>query len=209
MKLSDPGATAIIGAASALAGVLLSSLVTLWVESRRRKWEGRRRWDDPRRRAYVNFLVAARGAHTVVDALLESLSALDEAGQAMKAIEEKREGRPDLAKLEGELEALTARANSVDSRIDDWARQLEEASAEIYLIASRPVRDAADAQAEVLHRLLRSSRPESRSWTTAQLRTKREELRTSWWKASEDLQHAVAKELRLESRRRWWQFRKR
>jgi hypothetical protein len=39
VKLSDPGATAIIGAGAALAGVLLSGVMAFVIDSRRRRWE--------------------------------------------------------------------------------------------------------------------------------------------------------------------------
>ena len=62
MKLSDSGAAALIGAGAALAGVVLSSTVTLVMDIRRRIWEDDRRWHDARRLAYVNFHYTARRA---------------------------------------------------------------------------------------------------------------------------------------------------
>jgi len=62
VKLSDPGATALIGAGAALAGVLLSSAVTFVIDSRRRRWEDQRRWDETRQRSYASFHYTARQA---------------------------------------------------------------------------------------------------------------------------------------------------
>src|SRR6266540_2068543 len=62
VKLSDPGAAALIGAGAALAGVMLTSAVTFVIDSRRRSREDDRRWYDARRLAYVNFHYTARRA---------------------------------------------------------------------------------------------------------------------------------------------------
>jgi hypothetical protein len=199
VKLSDPGATAIIGAAAALAGVLLSSVMTLLIDIRRRRWEDRRRWDEARRRAYANFLYAARISHGIVDGSFEALIRLKECREAFEAAKEGRGG--DIAGLEAELQAVTTRAESIWSRSDELDQRLGEASSEIYVIASRPVQDTAIALLEVLTGLSASMRSELESWTTDRLRAMRPELYKRWWKAGEDFQHAIAKELRVESRR--------
>ncbi len=51
---------AMIGALAALAGVLVTGGFGLILERQRREWEDHRRWQDPRRDAYAEFLYAAR-----------------------------------------------------------------------------------------------------------------------------------------------------
>jgi hypothetical protein len=53
---------AAIGAAAALAGVLITGGFGLIFDKRRRKWEDRRRWHDSRRRAHAELLFTARFA---------------------------------------------------------------------------------------------------------------------------------------------------
>lgn len=208
MALSETTIGVLIGAGATVGGLLVTGLLACLVDSRRRRWEDGRRWDGARRLACANFLEAARNAYVTADDMLETLIQHKEFGQRFKAAEERfeaaKKGRgepPNIAELRAERRAITTRVESLDSRVDELSNRLGEAATEIYVIASRRVQDAAYAQVEVLTQVLGSSRSERDSWTTDQVRAMRGELRKRWWEASEDLQRAVAEELRVESRR--------
>jgi hypothetical protein len=59
---------AVLGAGSALAGVLLTVIAGALRERRRLRWEDDRRWADQKRERYLDLLKASR---TVTDALLD------------------------------------------------------------------------------------------------------------------------------------------
>jgi hypothetical protein len=229
VKLSDPGATAIIGAGAALAGVLLSGVTALVIDSRRRKWEDRRRWDDPRRRAYSNFLYAARNAFGAADRAAEVLiqgARLTERFEALKELKARLEdslgGVEAGAALAGaraltrEAEALIKDARSFfgraeitnNAQMDEWMRLFGEAAAEIDVIGSPPVQEAVNAHVNLIQWFV-GSQGERESWTTEQIRRRRAEMRDRWGKATAEFQQTVAKELQLESYRLGWQVWKR
>jgi hypothetical protein len=204
VALSETTVGVLIGAGATVAGSLVTGLLAFLVDSRRRRWEDKRRWDEPRRHAYATYLEAARWAQAVADTLLEALIHLDRSNQLFKAVEEQREDQPDVAdvvKLRADLEAFVARAARASSQSEEALRRLDETAAVIYLIASRPVQDAVEGQVELLHRFLSTPRTERRSWTAEKLHAMREELGERWWDTSEDFQRVVAEELRMEPRR--------
>lgn len=208
VELSETTIGVLIGAGATVGGSLVTWLLACLVGSRRRRWEDGRRWDRARRLACANFLGAARNAYMTADDMLETLIQHKEFGQRFKAAEAQfeaaKKGRgkpPNIAELRADRRAITTRVESLDSRVDESSNQLGEAATEIHVIAPRRVQDAAYAQVEVLTEVLGSPRSERDSWTTDQLRAMREEVRKRWWETSEDLQQAVAEELRVESRR--------
>jgi hypothetical protein len=56
MAVSD----AVIGAGSALAGVLVTAVASAWNDGRRRRWEDERRWADRKRERYLDLLGVSR-----------------------------------------------------------------------------------------------------------------------------------------------------
>jgi hypothetical protein len=121
---------AAISAGAALSGVLLTGAFGLIFDLRRRKYEDRRRWHDARRRAYAEFLYASRFAFA---------AACSVAREAAKHGVEAAIVERDLGFKEGDAGQWTKRAN--------------EASAEVLLIASEPMRAAAE-ELLALHREL-------------------------------------------------------
>jgi hypothetical protein len=121
---------AVIGAGAALAGVLLTGGFGLVFDRRRRSWEDRRRWHDDRRRAYAELLFAARFAFAGA------------CRGARLAVE--RGAHSPVPEWE-----VGYRTEDVHS----WMRRANEASAEVQLIASEPVRTAA-ADLLAIHREL-------------------------------------------------------
>jgi hypothetical protein len=112
---------AAIGAAAALAGVLITGAFGLVFDRRRRAWEDRRRWHDSRRRAYAELLFTSRFAF---------------AGASRGArLASERGAHQDVSEWE-----VGFRTEDVHS----WVRRANEASAEVQLIASAPVRTAAE-----------------------------------------------------------------
>jgi hypothetical protein len=109
---------AAIGAAAALAGVLITGGFGLFFDHRRRKWEDRRRWHDSRRRAYAELLYTARLAF---------------AG-ACRGARLRAERGPQVPNWE---------VGYSDEDVHSWMRRANEASAEVQLIASEPVRTGA------------------------------------------------------------------
>jgi hypothetical protein len=208
VALSETTTGVLIGAGATVGGSLVTGLLACLVDSRRRRWQDGRRWVGARRHADANFLEAARNAYVTADDMLETLIQHKEFATRFKAAEQRFEAAkkglaepPNIAELRAERRAIMTRVESLDSRLDESSSRLGDAATEIYVIASRRVQDAADAQVQVLAQLLGSSGSERGSWTTDQVLAMREELRKRWWKASEDLQDAVVAELRVESRR--------
>jgi hypothetical protein len=115
---------------SCAGGVLITGGFGLVFDRRRRRWEDRRRWHDDRRRAYAELLFTARFAFA---------------------------GACRGARLAAERGAHSPVLEwEVGFRTDDvhsWMRRANEASAEVQLIASEPVRTAA-ADLLAIHREL-------------------------------------------------------
>jgi Ser/Thr protein kinase RdoA (MazF antagonist) len=103
--------------------------------------------------------------------------------------------------LRVELETSIAQAKGSRLRAERWQQRLSEASTMIYLIGSRPVQDAADAQVKMLVEFLGTLSAEGRSWTREKLQAMRDELWERWRDTAEDFQRAIAEELRMEPRR--------
>jgi hypothetical protein len=204
MKLSDPGAAAIIGAGAALAGVLLSSVVALVIDSRRRRWEDRRRWHDAKRHMYASFHYTVRrgiGAAGQAAALAIRRAEDREANEGGTS-----SGKPT---NDATLERLERTVTAAGESVPEWGQRLNEASAEIDLIASGPVREAARAHYQVFadaFGLIRASLDGPMS--SAELRARMAELDSRHPKTEAAFRRAVAAELGVE-RRRWWQFWKR
>jgi hypothetical protein len=121
---------AVIGAGAVLAGVLITGGFGLVFDGRRRRWEDRRRWHDDRRRAYAELLFAARFAFAG-------------ACRGARLAAERGAHHPV---PEWEVGYSTEEVHS-------WMRRANEASAEVQLIASEPVRTAA-AELLSIHREL-------------------------------------------------------
>jgi hypothetical protein len=121
---------AVIGAGAALAGVLITGGFGLVFDRRRRRWEDRRRWHDDRRRAYAELLFAARFAF---------------AG-ACRGARLAAEYGPGVSVPDWEV-------GYSNEEVHGWMKRANEASAEVQLIASEPVRTAA-AELLAIHREL-------------------------------------------------------
>jgi hypothetical protein len=102
VALSETTVGVLIGAGATVAGSLVTGLLAFLLDSRRRRWEDSRRWDEPRRLAYASYFDAARTALTIADVFLDALIQLDKADQAFKAAKEQREDQAspaDIARL--------------------------------------------------------------------------------------------------------------
>jgi hypothetical protein len=130
---------ALIGAGAALGGVLLTGIFGLILDQRRRRWEKQTRWDDARRKVYVEFLYTSRVAFVAANRL------------AMLAIDQLEHPLPsDHPELLQRVKALGFDGDEIDR----WGHQLNQASAEIALIASERVSQAAHAEVNLYGELL-------------------------------------------------------
>jgi hypothetical protein len=111
---------AMIGAGSALGGVVVAGVFGLILDHRRRQWDDERRWQDPRRRAYAELLFTAR--YTFAAACRGTRLAAERGIEAAVSNSE---------------------VGFTNDEVHGWMRRANEASAEVLLIASEPVRDAA------------------------------------------------------------------
>jgi hypothetical protein len=146
MALSETTVGVLIGAGATVGGSLVTGLLAFLVDSRRRRWEDDRRWDDVRRRASVDFIAASRMAITRAARAANMRYAL----LVQRA---QRPGVPD-ADLDQRIEELAATVQEDQENIDAWSGRLNDASAEIYLIATKPMRKAAEAHIKVMEELL-------------------------------------------------------
>ena len=194
MNLSDPGAAALIGAGAALGGVMLSSVVTFMIDSRRRRWEDARRWYDARRQAYVNFHHTARRA----------LAAAGRAAQfSVLAAERKERGnsRPD-----PELDRLMKTVQEEGDRISDWTDPMNQASAEIDLLGSERVKKAAVERFEIYEGVINLFGLQRHTTSAEEMRQRLVDLDIRQADATEAFREAAREDLGVMSARRWWQF---
>jgi hypothetical protein len=193
MKLSDPGAAAIIGAGAALTGVLLSGVMALVIDGQRRRWEDDRRWYDARRLAYVNFHYTARRA----------LGAAGRAAQlSVKAVERKERGH---SKSDPELDSLMKTVQEESDRISEWADPMNQASAEIDLLGSEPVKKAARERFEIYEAVIGVFGPDRLTTTAAKHKERLVDLDIRQAEATEAFRQAAREDLGVKSPRRWWQ----
>ncbi len=202
MKLSDPGATAIIGAVSVLAGVLLSSVVTLWIERRRHKWEDRRRWDDPRRQAYGDFLHTAGRAWRAQIRLGEFFIAAREQLEALdRALVEGGEA-PDDTEVNLRFESSQAQTKNPE----DWHERSNRATTEIVIVGSKPVREAAKTHFHAYRAL--ALLLEKEEMPTVKVQEWLDEYARRRDETRDALEAAIRVELGVEQPRRFWYRRK-
>jgi hypothetical protein len=150
MAVSDTITGAVIGGGAVLAAGIVAGTFALLLDARRRQWEEARRWDDVRRKAYVDFVSAARGAYRTIAAFVRF--AYDHMDQHER-IEAARQDPEKVASIDREIQQLQPRMQEIDTGFDELKRSMqrfEQAYVEISLISSRPVQAAAEAHLEVI-----------------------------------------------------------
>jgi hypothetical protein len=159
---------AILDAAIGAGDVMAGGLLTLLGERSRRGWENRQRWQEDRRRAYAEFMYTARLVFVDMMKLIElrvdlarDSAQLDEAKSRLQEVERTSEEHAssidESQALLGVLTALKERQGHLDERLDQlkssidpaWTR-LNQASAELALIASPPVLKAVRAHFKII-----------------------------------------------------------
>ena len=205
MALSETTVGVLIGAGATVGGSLVTGLLAFLVDSRRRRWEDRRTWDEVRQRSYASFHYTARqaiGAAGRLGAMATRMAKQEEDLEvAQSSGDELPERDPVLARLS---EIVKADGEAVNV----WGERLNEVSAEIDLIASRPVREAARAHFQVYADTVDLiANTVDKPMRSEELRARMVEFNARHAKTEEAFRHAVAEELRVEPRR-WWQRQK-
>jgi predicted DNA-binding protein len=207
MAMSDTVTGAVIGGGAALAAGIVAGTFALLLDSRRRQWEDARRWDDVRRKAYVDFISAARGAYRTFDGLVRfTYDHMDQ----HKRIEAARQDPEKLSNIEKEIQQLQPQMQEIDTRFDELKRSMqrfEQAYVEISLISSRPVQAAAEAHLEVIRAFGNSQHDAIRR--QLRLSFDVDELARRQGETMAAFVREVAEELRVEPRDdRFWRKRK-
>ncbi len=195
MALTDTQVGALIGAGATVAGGLVTGGIGFLVDARRRRWEDQRRWDEARRRTYVDFFAASRKAFVRAARLAELYARVLERREALRG---RQEGSSPAQPEDPELRRLAETIQRDQEQGDTWSVPLNEASAEIVLIASVPVRTAAEAVFQVTSDLmdLLDEKPGA-----GELHARLLVIAERYDHTKDAFQQAVARELRVERAR--------
>jgi ribosomal protein L29 len=196
MAVSDTVTGALIGGGAALAAGIIAGTFGLILDSRRQRWEALRRWDDARRLAYVNFLYAARQVYAHAVDLVESRLQLIELRKQMQAA--RLENPADVAEIEDVTGRLESRVQNLVARTDEFSR-FQRVYDEIYLIASRHVREAAERYLDAIS-AVHDLHGKVASMDREELRAQLDELKALRRRTTETFRRAVSEELGVD---RW------
>jgi hypothetical protein len=191
MALTDTQTGALIGAGATVVGGLLTGGIGFLIDSRRRRWEDDRRWDDARRRALVDFVAASQMA-------IVRASRTANLKYELVLQRKQRPGVPD-ADLDQRIKDLAAQVQEDQEDLGVWSGRLNDASAGIYLTSTKPTRQAAEAHLKVMEDLLDLLGREDAS--TDDLHPRLLEISTRCEEAKRAFLRAAIGELRVERRR--------
>lgn len=127
-------------------GVLAGSLVTLFGERRRRRWEDKRRLIEVKRASYTAFLYRSNDLFHDITALRSaSLQVLD-LSQALRRLDDAvRSGShgqievEELRRLKGELARLKSSQARLGPHVEQGLSGLKQAEADLFLLGSDPL----------------------------------------------------------------------
>jgi len=198
MPLSDTAITTIAGIGGTLAGLGAANLA----ESRRRKWEDRRRFHDARRPVYAAFVRSSRAIWSDLLRQTDHTVELNEvrAGvNQMKHPSNTSPGSDEIQKFEDQARKFRERlqqeenlADQLQASIGPSWNQFNDASAELLIIGSKAVRDAATKH----HRLITQFRERHDAITTRKGYDRvLKPLEDAYWKSNNELMRIMRAEL--------------
>jgi hypothetical protein len=124
---------AIVGAGTALAGVLMTMLANFLLDKRRHHWEDERRWADAKRAQYVDLLGTSR---SMFDTLVH-------AGAVQAGVVDRGKGSLQDARVRVDFQAGQEVLAEIEARTGKWAHESYIGWDELEIIAPWEVYDAA------------------------------------------------------------------
>lgn len=120
-----------------------------------------------------------------------------------------RKERGNTSKPDSELDSLMKMVQEEGDRISEWSDPMNQASAEIDLLGSEAVKNAARERFEIYEEVIRLFGPDRLTTSAAKLRERLVDLDIQQAEAIDAFRQAAREDLGVKSPRRWWQVWKR